>query len=115
MGNNDKLTIGGIDTRGNDDANMLSYMVLEAYAHVHLNDPNVSVRVHRNTPDDFLERALEVVRLGGGLPIFISDEAIILALIANGVSLEEARNYADLGCRENVTDPLLWLLLNDLP
>ena len=105
VGNNDKLTIGGMDSAGNDSTNLLSYMVLEAHAHVHLNDPNVSVRLHRNTPDDFLKRALEVIRLGGGLPIFISDEVIVPALMANGVPLEDARNYADLGCQENVTDP----------
>ncbi|MBM3302208.1 MAG: pyruvate formate lyase family protein, partial [Deltaproteobacteria bacterium] len=105
VGNNDKLTIGGVDARGKDCINPLSYMVLEAHAHVHLNDPNVSVRLHRNTPDEFLKRVLEVIRLGGGLPILISDEAIIPSLMANGVPLAEARNYADLGCQENVTDP----------
>jgi pyruvate formate-lyase/glycerol dehydratase family glycyl radical enzyme len=105
VGNNDKLTIGGVDSNGNDVTNMLSYMVLEGHAHVHLTDPNISVRLHKNTPDDFLKKTLEVIRLGGGLPILISDEAIIPALIANGVSLDEARNYADLGCQENITDP----------
>ena len=105
VGNNDKLTIGGIDSNGNDVTNTLSHMVLEAHAHVHLTDPNISVRLHRYTPDDLLKRTLEVIRLGGGLPILISDEAIIPALVANGVSLDEARNYADLGCQENVTDP----------
>jgi pyruvate formate-lyase/glycerol dehydratase family glycyl radical enzyme len=105
VGNNDKLTIGGVDAKGNDCTNMLSYMVLEAHAHVHLNDPNVSVRLHRNTPDDFLRSVLEVIRLGGGLPILINDEVIVPALMANGVSLEDARNYADLGCQENITDP----------
>ena len=105
VGNNDKLTIGGIDSNGNDVTNVLSYMVLEAHAHVHLTDPNISVRLHKNTPVDFLRKTLEVVRLGGGLPILINDEAIIPALITNGVTLDEARNYADLGCQENITDP----------
>ncbi|MCL5026018.1 MAG: hypothetical protein M1531_05935, partial [Chloroflexi bacterium] len=106
MGNNDKITIGGIDEHGWDCTNELSYMLLEAHAHVHLNDPNVSVRLHRATPDDFLKCALEVVRLGGGLPLLISDEAIPQALVATcGVSLADARNYADMGCQENGTDP----------
>ena len=106
MRQNDKLTIGGVDGAGRDVTNPLSYMCLEAHAHVHLNDPNVSVRLHRGTPDAFLKRALEVIRLGGGLPQLISDEVIIPSLMGNcGLSLEDARNYADIGCQENVSDP----------
>lgn len=103
---NDKLTIGGVDRRGRDAGNRLSRMLLEAQAHVFLKEPNLSVRVHRRTPEDFLLRALEVMRLGAGLPQLISDEVIVPALVAQcGVSLEDARDYADIGCQENVTDP----------
>jgi formate C-acetyltransferase len=102
---NDNITIGGIDTEGNDATNLMSHMVLEAYAHVHLADPPLSVRVHKNTPHDFLQKVLEALRLGGGMPKFISDEVLVPAFLANGVSIRDARNYADLGCQENVTDP----------
>ncbi len=106
VGNNDKLDVGGMDANGHDSANELSDMLLEAHAHVHLNDPNLAVRVHRGTPDAFLRRALEVIRLGGGLPILINDEVIVPALMGRcGVAFEDARSYADIGCQENVTDP----------
>ena len=106
VSNNDKITIGGVDSRGHDCTNRLSYMLLEAQAHVHLNDPNLSVRLHRDTPDALLHQALEVVRLGGGLPILVNDDAIIPALVGScGVALDDARQYADIGCQENVTDP----------
>lgn len=105
-GNNDKINIGGSDEYGRDLTNELSYMLLEAHAHVHLVDPNLSARLHRNTPDDFLRQVLEVVRLGGGLPILINDEAIIPALVSRcGVELKDARHYGDVGCQENLTDP----------
>ncbi|MBI2941400.1 MAG: hypothetical protein HYY04_13280 [Chloroflexi bacterium] len=108
VSNNDKINLGGIDEHGRDCTNELSAMLLEAHAHVHLNDPNLAVRLHRNTPDDFLRQSLEVVRLGGGLPILISDEAIVNSLVARcGVALEHARHYGDVGCQENVTDPNL--------
>lgn len=106
MRQNDKLTIGGVDARGRDVTNELSFMCLEAQAHVHLNDPNVSLRLHRGTPDALLRRALEVLRLGGGLPQLISDEAIVPSLISTcGLTLADARNYADIGCQENTSDP----------
>ncbi|MEA4908365.1 MAG: hypothetical protein GYA17_20620 [Chloroflexi bacterium] len=105
-GNNDKINIGGIDEQGREMANTLSYMLLEAHAHVHMVDPNLSARLHRNTPDEFLRPVLEVVRLGGGLPILVNDEAIIPSLMnESGVKLEHARHYGDVGCEENLTDP----------
>ena len=105
-GNNDKLNIGGINTHGRDSTNELSYMLLEAHAHVHLTDPNLSVRLHRNTSDEFLRKVLEVLRLGGGLPILINDDVIVPALISRyGMTLEHARNYGDVGCQENLSDP----------
>jgi len=105
-GNNDKINIGGMDVHGRDTTNRLSYMLLEAHAHVHLVDPNLSLRMHKHTPDLLLQRSLEVLRLGGGLPILINDEVIIPALVSCvGVELEHARNYGDVGCQENNIDP----------
>lgn len=103
--NNGKINLGGIDQYGRDVTNSLSYMLLEAHAHVHLNDPNLAVRLHRETPQKFLRQCLEVIRLGGGLPILINDEAIIPALVSEcGATLKDARNYGDVGCQENITD-----------
>jgi len=105
IGSNDKITISGVDSNGKDATNELTYMLLEAHAHCHLDEPVLSLRVHKNTPDDILKAALEVLRLGTGIPHIINDEAIIPSLMSRGVSLTEARNYADIGCQENVTDP----------
>ncbi len=101
----EKWTISGVDSEGRDATNELSFMLLEAHAHVHLNDPNLALRVHKGTPDNILKATLEVLRLGSGIPHIINDEAIIPSLMSRGVSLVEARNYADIGCQESVTDP----------
>ena len=105
MGSNDKITISGVDTQGQDATNELTYMLLEAHAHCHLDEPVLSFRMHKNTPDDILKAVLEVLRLGSGIPHILNDEAIIPSLMNRGVPLREARNYADIGCQENVTDP----------
>ena len=103
---NDKITISGVDSAGNDVTNDLSYMILEAFAHVHLKEPNISVRIHRHTPRNFMMHVLEIVRLGGGMPVPLNDDVIIPSLTGTcGVSLKDARNYADLGCQENIVDP----------
>ena len=105
MRTNDKITYSGVDTNGQDATNELSFMLLEAHAHVHLDDPVLSFRMHKNTPDDILKASLETLRLGTGIPHIINDEAIIPSIMSRGVSLKDARNYADIGCQENVTDP----------
>jgi len=102
---NDKVTYGGVDSSGQDATNELSFMLLEAHAHCHLDEPVLSFRMHKNTPDDILKATLEVIRLGTGIPHILNDEAITPSLMGRGVSLTEARNYADIGCQENVTDP----------
>lgn len=103
---NDKITIGGTDIYGRDSTNLLSYMVLEGHAHIHLNDPIISARLHNDTPDEFLTAVMEILRTSGGVPQIINDEAIIPGLMGQlGMSLKEARNYADVGCQENQSDP----------
>ena len=105
LGSNDKITISGVDSNGQDVTNELTFMMLEAQAHCHLDEPVLSLRVHKATPDDVLKAALQVLRLGSGIPHIINDEAIVPSLMSRGVTLPEARNYADIGCQENVTDP----------
>ena len=105
MHTNDKITISGVDVNGNDVTNDLTFMLLEAHAHVHLDDPVLSLRMHKDTPDTILKSALQVLRLGTGIPHILSDLPIIPGLMRLGVTLNEARNYADIGCQENATDP----------
>ena len=73
---------------------------MEAVAHVKLPAPSFSIRVHQNTPDEFLYRACEVTRLGLGVPAMYNDEVIIPALCNRGVSLADARSYCIIGCVE---------------
>lgn len=94
------LIVGGQTKDGLDATNEVSYMCMEAVAHVKLPAPSFSIRVHQNTPDEFLYRACEVTRLGLGVPAMYNDEVIIPALCNRGVSLADARSYCIIGCVE---------------
>ena len=94
------LCVGGQTEEGHDATNPLSYMCMEATAHVRLPQPSFSIRVWQGTPDEFLFRACEVVRLGLGVPAIYNDEVIIPALQNRGVSLRDARDYCIIGCVE---------------
>ena len=94
------LCVGGQDEDGRDATNDISYMCMDATAHVCLPAPSFSIRLWQGSPDAFLLRACEVIRLGLGVPAIYNDEVIIPALQNRGVSLKDARNYGIVGCVE---------------
>ncbi len=96
----DSLTVGGVDKDGNDATNDLSYMVLDADAHLRIGVPWLAVRFHENTPWQFKVKAVNVIRIGTGQPKLFNDQAAIPASRKAGRSLEDARNYHVVGCVE---------------
>lgn len=101
------VTIGGQTSEGKDAVNEMSYLVLKSVARAHLPQPNLTVRYHRGLDDRFMNAAIELMRLGTGMPAFNSDEVIIPSLIEKGVSKEDACNYSAIGCVE-VAVPGKW-------
>ncbi|MFX1588976.1 MAG: pyruvate formate lyase family protein, partial [Promethearchaeota archaeon] len=97
--NTQTITIGGMDINGNDAVNELSYLFLEAYKKIKVFSTDLSVRIHKNTPEEFLKEAIKVFRSTSGIA-FYNDEIIIPALEKAGYSLEDARNYVLIGCVE---------------
>ena len=96
-------TIGGVKRDGTDGTNPISYMVLQSIARLRLHDPTISMRIAKTTPDDLWNLAVETTKVVGGLPLFQNDEVIIRGLQReNGFSLEDARDYAIMGCQEIV-------------
>lgn len=95
------MVLGGIDKFGKDAVTDFSYLCLDAESSVFNSEPNVSIRVHPRTPNEFLMRVLEILvkKEGGKLPMF-SDTGIIAGLLADGASVEDARDYAIVGCVE---------------
>ena len=92
--------VGGIDRDGNDAVNDLTYLFLDVMEQFGLRDPNYQARVHRDCPQPYLRRVVDVARQGNGVPALFNDEASIGALTFHGYPLEEARNYAVVGCVE---------------
>lgn len=94
------LTFGGVDREGNDAVNELSYLILDVIEEARLKEPNYQVRLHPGTPESFTRRVMDVARQGGGMPAIFNDEAAVAALTRHGYPLEEARDYAVVGCVE---------------
>ena len=94
------IALGGQLADGSDATNLLSYMCLRAQADLGMTQPNLSVRVHAGSPQEFLEAAAFVIGKGSGMPQVFNDEVIIPGQVNRGIPLEEARNYAVVGCVE---------------
>ena len=95
-------TIGGVvPETGEDASNPVTYMVLEGIARLQLHEPTVSIRINKDTPDKLWECALETSRRVGGLPLIQNDEVIVPSIVRElGFELEDARDFAFIGCQE---------------
>ncbi|AND78810.1 glycyl radical protein [Streptococcus pantholopis] len=94
------VTIGGQTRDKKDAVNPLSFLVLKSVAQTHLPQPNLTVRYHAGLHKAFMNEAIEVMKLGFGMPAFNNDEVIIPSFIAKGVAEEDAYDYSAIGCVE---------------
>jgi formate C-acetyltransferase len=94
------LVVGGVDENGEDATNELSILMLDLQKDTRLPQPNLSVRVNAQSPDELLHKASEIIRLGDGLPQLFNDEVNIESFERRGVSPEDAADYAVVGCVE---------------
>ncbi len=92
--------LGGLTENGRSAVNVLSFLCLDAYQSVQLPQPNLGVRVNELIDRPFLLKTAETIRLGTGIPQIFNDEVVVPAFLNRGVSLEDARDYAVVGCVE---------------
>ena len=95
-------TIGGTDPETGEDAtNTVTYMVLETMARMGLHDPTITLRMTKDTPEKLMECAIETTKRCGGIPLYYNDDVVIPAVKKElGMTLEDARDYALIGCQE---------------
>jgi pyruvate formate-lyase/glycerol dehydratase family glycyl radical enzyme len=92
------MTIGGVTADGKDASNELTYLVLEAANRLRTAHHTITLRVHEETPEDLLLKALEVVKTGIGMPALALDQSFLDYLTSGGIPVEDARNYHLAGC-----------------
>jgi len=92
-------TVGGVDARGEDAVNELSYRILDAFGNVRSLGNSFTIRLSGKTPPAFWKKALSVYRRTSGAALFW-DETVVPALEGCGVSRGDARDYGVIGCVE---------------
>lgn len=94
------INVGGLRPDGTDGVNELSYLILDVIEEMRLLQPSSMVQLGAGAPDEFLARALRIVRTGFGQPSLFNSEAIVKELVRAGKSIEDARDGGSSGCVE---------------
>jgi formate C-acetyltransferase len=100
MFNGQVVTVGGVDSDGNDSVNELSYIFLELMDELRMRQPNYHARIHPNSPDKYKQIIMSILSAGSNSPSLYNDDCIIKTMMKHGYSLEDARNYTGIGCVE---------------
>lgn len=94
------VTFGGVDKDGNDATNDITYMLIDV-CELQTLAIDMAARIHKNSPKKYLERLAEAYINGSPQPKLYSDELYIESIQRHyPVSVQEARNYAIIGCVE---------------
>lgn len=94
------LCISGSDENLNDESNELTYEILAMVRKKGYNTPNLTCRVHRNTPEKLWQAIADTLATGTGLPALYNDDTVCAALEKIGIPPEDSHNYCMNGCNQ---------------
>ncbi len=95
------VLISGRDIDGNDLTNTMSYAIMDAYYDMNLPQPILSVKLHKNTPQELYAQMGRFFFSPGVLtPSLFNDDALFEVLKNNGVDAEDIPDYSVAGCQE---------------
>lgn len=94
------IVLSGIDENGKDVTNEVTMLVLDIVEETGIGDFPITVRINKNTDDNFIRRVAEVIRFGGGIVAVYDEDRILESLEQMGYPKEEARRFANDGCWE---------------
>ena len=95
------LLISGRDVEGNDLTNLTSYALLDAYYEMLLPQPILSIKLHKNTPDQLYREMGRFFFTPGMLtPSLFNDDSVFEILASNRVETDDLADYSVAGCQE---------------
>lgn len=94
------LCISGSDNNWNDESNELTYEILAMVRKKGYNTPNLTCRVHKNTPDRLWSAIADTLATGTGLPALYNDDTVCVALEKIGIPPENSHDYCMNGCNQ---------------
>lgn len=105
------FNISGLGKDGQDMTNDLSYVLLEVIDEMTpILEPKPNVRLHRNSPEELLNKVVDMIESSQGAPFLLNfDERSMAGLILEGkkagyshlINKDNVHDYAAVGCLEN--------------
>ena len=94
------MTVGGLKREGGDGTNGLTYLVMDAVEKVKVYQPSLACRIHNQSPPRYLEKIVDIIKAGIGMPACHFDDAHIKIMLRKGFDFDDARDYCLMGCVE---------------
>jgi formate C-acetyltransferase len=105
------VTLSGLGKDGRDMTNDLTFAILEVIDEMSpILEPKPNIRLHRDSPDDLLDRVVDMVGSSQGAPFLLNfDERSMAGMIREGrlaglehlINESNVHDYAPVGCLEN--------------
>jgi trans-4-hydroxy-L-proline dehydratase len=105
------ITLSGLGKGNADMTNNLTYVLLEIIDEMSpILEPKPNVRIHRNTPDDLMDKIVDMVSSSQGAPFLINfDERSMAGMLREAkmtglshlINENNVFDYAPVGCLEN--------------
>jgi trans-4-hydroxy-L-proline dehydratase len=105
------FTIGGLGKDGADMTNDLTYVLMDVIDEMSpILEPKPNLRLHRNTPEKLMDRAVEMIATSQGAPFLLNfDERSMAGMmlqakkggISDLINKDNVFDYAPVGCLEN--------------
>ncbi|HOK82537.1 MAG TPA: pyruvate formate lyase family protein [Clostridia bacterium] len=105
------LTLSGMGEGGKDMTNGLTYLFLDVIDDMSpILEPKPNVRIHNNSPDELLDKMVDMISRSQGAPFLINfDERSMAGMMREAkrakiehlINLSNVHEYAPVGCLEN--------------
>lgn len=94
------VTLGGVLENGENAVNRVSMLFLDAIGEIMLPDPEFNLRISKNNPPEFLDKAAALTVKGANFVSYYNDDLFVESLIGAGLAPEDARSYGFDLCQD---------------
>lgn len=94
------ITLGGLDAKGEDASNELTFLLLDVIDQFKTRQPNWHARISAKSDPVYSTRVFEVIGRGGGSPAVFNDDVIMPTLGKRFDAPDRLWDYATIGCVE---------------
>ena len=92
--------LGGTRADGSSAINHLTHLILDEAVKLNLPTPKIQIKIAVNTPDDFIDKVLAMIRDKHQSLVLVGEESLRYMLTSFGATEEDARTAYVSGCYE---------------